>query len=247
MCQVMLLTEFFAKTEFSKQTELRRSLLLAFYNLRINDVMSFTTQQLCDWLEKNGYPKPNAGRLKINIKKSRMFVSGGKNEYFKIHPSTIEALDTEFPDLATKTEDVISHDSVLPESLLQKERAFIRALIKQINSSFENNIFDGCAVLMRRLLEIMLILAYQEAKLEAEIQDGAGNFKMLNDIIDDAKTNKKLGLSRNTREHLETYRKLGNFSAHKIYYNANRKAIESTILDYKAVVEELLYKSGLRT
>lgn len=243
----MLLAEFFIKAEFSKQTELRRSLLLAFYNLRVSEISTFTTQQVCDWLEKNGYPRPNAGRLKSNLKKSRMFVSGGKNDYFKIHPSTIEALDTEFPDLATKTEDVISYDSVVPESLLQKDRAFVRSLIKQINSSFENNIFDGCAVLMRRLLEILLILAYQEAKLETEIQDGDGNFRLLNNIIDDAKTNKKLGLSRNTREHLETYRKLGNFSAHKIYYNANRKAIESTILDFKAVIEELLYKSGLRT
>lgn len=242
----MLLAEFFKKAEFSKQTELRRSLLLAFYNLRISEMPSFTTQQVCDWLEKNGYARPNAGRLRDNLKKSRMFVSGG-NDYFKIHPSTIEALDTEFPDLAKKTGDVISHDSVVPESLLQKDRAFISSLIKQINSSFENNIFDGCAVLMRRLLEILLILAYQEAKLDAEIQDGAGNFKQLNNIIDDAETNKKLGLSRNTREHLDTFRKLGNFSAHKIYYNANRKAIESTILDFKAVVEELLYKSGLRT
>lgn len=242
----MLQAEFFTKAEFSKQTELRRSLLLAFYNLRVSEVTKFSTQEVCDWLEKSGYPRPNASRLKINFTKSRMFVSGGKTDCFKIHPATIEALDTEFPDLATKTEDVISYDSVVPESLLQKDRTFVRSLIKQINSSFENNIFDGCAVLMRRLLEILLILSYQEAELESEIQDGDGNFKLLNNIIDDAKTNKKLGLSRNTREHLETYRKLGNFSAHKIYYNANRKSIESTILDFKAVVEELLYKSGLR-
>ena len=243
----MLLAEFLSNAEFSKQNELRRSLLISFYNLRIADISTFTTQQICDWLEGVGYARPNAGRLRAHLKKSRIFVAGGGKDYFKIHPSAIETLDTEFPDLTKKTEDVISYDSIIPESLLQKDRAFIRSLIKQINSSFENNIFDGCAVLMRRLLEILLILAYQNAKLDSAIQDSTGNFKLLNAIIDDAETNKTLGLSRNTRGHLDTFRILGNFSAHKIYYNANRKAIESRILDFKAVIEELLYKSDLRT
>lgn len=243
----MLLAEYLTKTEFAQQSELRRTLLIAFYHLRIEEISAFTLKQICDWLEKLGYARPNQSRLRTNLKKSKMFVSGGAADHFKIHPSAIEALDTEFPSLSRKTEEVISHDSIVPESLLQKDRAFIRSLIKQINASFENNIYDGCAVLMRRLLEILLILAYQESKIESTIKDSAGNYKQLNAIIDDAEKNSTLGLSRNTRECLDTFRKLGNFSAHKIYYNANRKTIESAILDFKATVEELLYKSGLRT
>ena len=243
----MLLSEYLIKSEFSKQNELRRSLLIAFYNLRIDLISEFTILELSNWLEKIGYSRPNIGRLRSNLKKSRMFVAAREIDHFKIHPSTIETLDSEFPDLTKKTEAVISHDSIIPENLLQEDRAFIRSLIKQINSSYENNIFDGCAVLMRRLLEILLILAYEEAKLKQAIQDGSGNYKQLNSIIDDAEKNTSLGLSRNTREHLDSFRKLGNFSAHKIYYNANRKDIESSILDFRAAVEELLYKSGLRT
>lgn len=242
----MLLNEYLSKTEFSKQKEIRRSLLIAFYNFRVNALTSFTIQQLIDWLEELGYARPNKGRLRNNLKSSKMFVVATGDDSFKIHPASLETMDTEYPNLAKKTEDVISHDTVICESLLHKDRSFIKLLIKQINSSYENNIFDGCAVLMRRLLEILLILSYQEAKIETAIQDSVGDFKQLNVIIDDAKTNKALKLSRNTREHLETFRKLGNFSAHKIYYNANRKSIEPVILDYKAVIEELLYKSGLR-
>ncbi len=121
------------------------------------------------------------------------------------------------------------------------------SLIKQINCSYENNIFDGCAVLMRRLLEILLILSYQEFGIDAAIKDASGNYKMLNPIIDNAVNNTSLGLSRNTKEHLDTFRKLGNFSAHKIYYNAKKKSIDQVMLDYRATIEELLYKSKLRT
>lgn len=243
----MNITEYLIKTEFSKQGELRRSLLAAFYNFRIDGLTSFTIQQLSSVLETLGYARPNPSRLRANLKKSKMFVSIANSDRFRIHPATIETLDIEFPELSKKTEEIVSFNSVLPESLLQKDRAYIKSLIKQINASYENNIFDGCAVLMRRLLEILLILAYQELQIASLIQDSSGNFKLLNAIIDDAKINTKLGLSRNTRENLDGFRKLGNFSAHKIYYNADRKTIESAILDFKAAIEELLYKSGLRT
>ena len=243
----MTLTEFLSKSEFSKQTELRRSALLSFFNFRLHDETTFTVAGLADMFVKLGYSRPNTSRLTATIKKSRMFVSVGGGQTFKVHPSTIETLDAEYPDIRKKSEEVVHLDSVVPESLLQKDRAFIRLLIRQINAAYENNIYDGCAVLMRRLLEILLILGYQELAIESVIQDGAANYKTLNAIIDDAKTNKLLALSRNTRESLETFRKLGNFSAHKIYYNATRKSLESAILDYRAMIEELLYKSNLRT
>lgn len=243
----MTLTEFLHLADFAHQTELRRTLLLAFYSTRKLGEMSFTVIGVSDLLVKLGYARPNGSRLATSLKKSRMFVSAGKPNTFRLHPSALEALDTEFPDVQTKSEEVVAHDSIVPASLLQKERSFLSSLIQQINASYENNIFDGCAVLMRRLLEILLILAYQEKKLDHAVQDANGQFKQLNDIIDDAIVNKSLALSRNTKDGLHVFRKLGNFSAHKIYYNANRKSIESMILDYKATIEELLYKSNLRS
>lgn len=243
----MTLAEYLEKSEFSKQTELRRTLLFSFYQLRNHNEASFTVTDIADNLVKLGYARPNTSRLVAALKKSRMFVSAGTPQTFKVHPSTVETLDAEFPDIQKKSEEVMSHDSVIPELLLQKDRAFIKSLIKQVNASYENNIFDGCAVLMRRLLEILLILSYQELKIESFIQDANGQFKQLNLIIDDAKSNKALALSRNTRESLDTFRKLGNFSAHKIYYNASRKSVDGIILDYRATIEELLYKSNLRT
>lgn len=241
----MSLSSFLVESDFSKKNELRRVLLLAFYRVRQGESETFTVEEISESLVKLGYAKPNKARLKANLKKSKLFLSAGGDRH-RIHPSGLEALDMEFPNLSRKSEDVVSFDSVVPESLLQEKRSFVSSLIKQINASYENNIFDGCAVLMRRLLEILLILAYEAKHFDAQIKDGDGHYKMLNPIIDDALTNTRLGLSRNTKDCLDTFRKLGNFSAHKIYYNAKRKSIEQVILDYRAAIEELLYKSELR-
>lgn len=147
--------------------------------------------------------------------------------------------------MTEKTEDIVSDDTILPESLYKGTRGFIEALAKQINASFENNIFDGCAVLMRRLLEVLLILTYEKIGIESEIKQSDGSYMLLNGIVSNATSHKKLGLSRNTKESLEDFRVIGNFSAHKIYYNAKRKDITSISKNYRATIEELLYKSGI--
>lgn len=242
----MTLAEFQNRSDFSKQNEIRRVLLLAFYYYRQRDTPSFSILEISEWMTTLGFARPNTARLRVNLKKSKLFVAAGKEKH-RLHPTAIEALDTEFPDFVIKSEETISFDSIVPEDLLQKERGFVLSLIRQVNSAYENNIFDGCAVLMRRLLEILLILSYEEHGIDAAIKDASGNYKMLNPIIDDAKVNSALGLSRNTKESLDEFRKLGNFSAHKIYYNAKKKSIDLVSLDYRATIEELLYKSKLRT
>jgi hypothetical protein len=43
------------------------------------------------------------------------------------------------------------------------------------------------------------------------------------------------------------FRKLGNFSAHKIEYTCHRQYIQPHIMDYRGVITELLHKAGLKT
>ena len=99
---------------------------------------------------------------------------------------------------------------------------------------------------MRRLIEILLILSYRHHSIETQIEDPTGGFKSLSKIIGDAKTNKTLGLSKPTKECIDEFRILGNFSAHRIEYNCKRGDIEKIRLDYRATVEELLYKAGIK-
>jgi hypothetical protein len=140
-----------------------------------------------------------------------------------------------------------SRPSILPPIDYEKTYGYIERLAQQVNACYEHNLFDGCAVLMRRLVEILLILSYRKLQIESAIKDSDGNYLMLERISADAKNNTKLDLSRNSKSSLDVFRELGNFSAHKIEYTCRREYIKERIQSYRALIAELLHKAGLRT
>lgn len=143
--------------------------------------------------------------------------------------------------------DVEQLGSVLPDALFDKLPPNVQSLCKQINASYENNLFDCTAVMMRRLLESLLVLSYQKADIEAEITDKSGTHHVpLDKMIKNAEQNATLTLSSNTRKDMMLFKDLGNYSAHKIWYNCTQGDIKPHILKYRVIIEELMYKAGLK-
>ncbi|WP_219863054.1 hypothetical protein [Vreelandella piezotolerans] len=225
--------------------EIERVERLGFYHSKVSEVDYFTIADVCGWFESLSLAKPNTSRLKKNLLASKNFVKGPVKDSYKLHARLQKALEKEFPQFREDDEVIETIDSIISKSLYSGTRGYIESLCRQINASYENNIFDGAAVLMRRLLEIMLILSYEKLGIASDIKDPGNEYKNLNTIIGNALTNSTLSLSRNTRDCLDQFRKVGNFSAHKIHYNAKKSDIRNIALDYRAAIEELLYKSGL--
>jgi hypothetical protein len=236
---------FATKTGLDKKRVLEKCIYVAYFLKVVKNQSEFEFDDIFTIFEQLHYPKPTVSKLKRSAVQSRSFIKGSTASHFKLHSKVINRLNEESPELTEKSEDIVSDDTIIPESLYANTRGFIVSLSKQINSSFENNIFDGCAVLMRRLLEVLLILTYEKMGIESEIKQSDGSYMLLNGIVSNATSHNKLGLSRNTKEGLEDFRVIGNFSAHKIYYNAKRKDITSVSKNYRATIEELLYKSGI--
>jgi hypothetical protein len=174
-------------------------------------------------------------------------VKGTKTGLFRLHHSYVKKLDAVYPQLTEKSQEIVESGTVLPEVLYGNTRGYLETLSKQINASYEHNIYVGCAVLMRRLEEILLIHAYENHGIAAAIKDGNGNYLLLEGIVKDAVGNATLNLSRNSKTTIEDIRKLGNFSAHKITYTCKREYINEKILEFRALIDELLHKSGIRT
>lgn len=144
-----------------------------------------------------------------------------------------------------ENETVVQEGTILPNALFSDLPPNVQSLCKQINASYENNLFDCTAVIMRRLLESLLVLSYQKAGIESEIMNG--NYHVtLDKIIKNAEANKTLTLSGNTRKDMVLFKDLGNYSAHKIWYNCTQGDIKPHLLKYRAIIEELLYKAGLK-
>lgn len=149
-----------------------------------------------------------------------------------------------------KDEDTVSVEqlgTILPDALFQGLQSNFQSLCKQINASYENNLYDCAAVIMRRLLEGLLVLSFQNNDIEFEIMDKSGKHHVaLDQIIKTAEQNETLALSANTKKDMLIFKDLGNYSAHKIWYNCTQGDIKPHILKYRAIIEELLYKSGLK-
>lgn len=137
--------------------------------------------------------------------------------------------------------------TIIPDTITKELPKPIRSLAWQVNASFENHLFDCCAVVMRRLMEVLLVLAYQNLGIESEIMDSSGNRHIsLEKIVKNAAQNSALLLSGNAKKDMNLFRDLGNYSAHKIWYNCTQQDIQPHTLKYRALIEELIYKAGLR-
>ena len=138
-----------------------------------------------------------------------------------------------------------SKSEIIDEQKFVGKRKYLDQLIRQINHSYANNCYDAAAVLMRRLFEVLLVLSYQNLGIDDEIKDTSGNgYLMLEGIVNNAKNNQILKLSRIKKE-FDTFRMVGNFSAHNITYTAGKKDIDDIKLNYRVMLEELYSKAGL--
>lgn len=243
----MKVQKFAEISDLFRKLELDKVVLLAFYHLQVEGKEEFSIADIEGWIAKLKLPKLNAARLKKKIRSSRQIIKGSIPNHYALHISKVIHLSTAFPSLNENEEVYVPNDEVIPIGLYKPTRGYIEALGNQINASYTNNLFDGCAVLMRRMLEILLIHSYEKLGIDSTIRHSSGDFKMLGDIIDDAKTNPTLSLSRNTKANLEDFRNLGNFSAHKIFYTAKRSDIRKVSLEFRAAIEELLYKGGIKS
>lgn len=244
----MKLLDYIEATEFNKRSEAERAKLICYYEYKERGTTAFSMAEIADRLVDCGCNKPNLSRLKDNLTK-------GKNKSFvlsKCDKSKVEfvsavkeLLDKEYGKLWVDKETVISSSEVIDESKFCGKRDFLTRLIKQINASYNQNCYDACAVLMRRLFEVLLVLSFQHNNIDHLIKDPSGNgYLMLDRIVGIAQNDQTLKLSR-IKIKFDTFRQVGNFSAHSITYIAGAKDIDDIKIDYRVMLEELYNKAGI--
>lgn len=240
----MDLFQYLSVVNLAEKTELEKVKLLAFFRISSDRTTSFDLNTILQVLKEIGHPISNVSRLKNYLAKSRDFKKIGKENEYIITPLVKQRLQAEYGDIIKNTEETVSSSEVLDESLFIGKRGFLDKLIKQVNSCYYNNCYDACAILMRRVFEISLILAYEHQEVQDQIKDLNGDYVMLEKIVANAIKNKTLHISRSRKEY-DTIRELGNFAAHKIHFNTRKNDIDNIKQTYRVCLEELFYIAGL--
>lgn len=128
--------------------------------------------------------------------------------------------------------------------MVEGTRGYIEKIAHQINGTYENGWYDASAVMLRKLMETLLIEAYEGKGIESRIKKSNDDYLELERIIDRARTD--LNLSRDLEHIMKSLKQLGDRSAHNRRFYARRINIESHFLDIQTMVQELVSVAGLR-
>ncbi len=138
------------------------------------------------------------------------------------------------------------NEAVLPHSIFANSRGYIRKVVFQINATYDSACYDACAVMIRRLLEILIIELFESKGLGTSITDTKGDYFYLADLVTLLMGEKSWHLGRTSRNKLPVIKAIGDQSAHSRRFTAQRSDIDKIKDDLRVISEELLYVSGLR-
>lgn len=243
----MTRAQYSKAVRLSEKPEIIKAVLVAYYLYKVRNQDVFPMPLLVNEMLDFGLNIPNQSRLRSRIVKHKSFAKATGANMFRLSLREKESLEKHYPTVGVESEEIDAEELILPHELFRGTRGYVESVAKQINASYQHNLFDGCAMLMRRLLEMLIILSYKHASREQEIKDSDGHFRPLSYLINHSLSKRVLGLSKDSENMLDEFRQLGNYSAHGIEYSCKRADLKRVKIHYRACMEELLYKAGLRT
>jgi hypothetical protein len=132
-------------------------------------------------------------------------------------------------------------DPIFPMVLLaQAKRGYLTVIGRQMNECFRAGYFDASSVMMRRLLEVSIIEAFEACNIASKIKGPDGNYLQLTAMVQKAVTETSWNLSKNTKKFLPQLRDLGHLSAHGRSFTAQDSDILKVQQGIRVVVEEFL-------
>lgn len=131
-------------------------------------------------------------------------------------------------------------DAVVYRSLVANTRPYIQAVANQINGTYERGWYDGCAVMIRRLIETLIIEVFEAKGIAAKIKSGSGDFLYLRDLITKTLDEPSWNLTRNCKDALKRLKYVGDKSAHSRHFIAHKNDIEPLRPHIRFVVQELI-------
>ena len=206
---------------------------------------------------QNNWYNLSSSMLKAHVKSSAMplFIKpkghsalSFKSTNSKLLNSLESSIRSSPNEMLTSIEESISKvaSAVLPDDLFKNTRGYIEKLVNQINICYLNSCYDASSLLMRRLLEILLILAFRKNGIEDQILDSNNRYIKLNSIINLIQNKGHFSIEHRMLKTMNDSKVLGNISAYKIEYTCLKQDIDKILVDYRVLVEKLAYDSGIK-
>ncbi len=113
-----------------------------------------------------------------------------------------------------------------------------RRILEEANSCYAHRCFDACAAMLRRLIESLIIEAFEAKGLESKIKSD-GEYLELKALIGRATAEAELRLGRNTRDALPKLKFFGDLSLHSRRNLIREHDLTRLHGDARCAIEEL--------
>ena len=218
--------------------------LLWFHDEKTPDV-HMTAGDLARIIHRTGLGNPHSTKLTEALRNSGLVLQNGSGFGLKsLSRSKIRSWLR--PILGVTQPRVDQELGFLPKQVWEKTRSYIERVAEQLNGCFQFGFYDAGSVLVRRLIETLIIEAYETQKRETELKDSAGNYFMLGGLIGAGNGTPGIGLGRDARKALVDVKELGDRSAHNRRYNAVKADLEKVQSGVRVAVDELINIAALR-
>lgn len=216
-----------------------RAVALLWFHGNGNDEDSVSLQALCADIETAGFAKQNQTRFRQALKKDRRVLSK-KGDCFALNARYKSKVEEQYAGLG-KINKPAKSDAVLQMVLFSKAKGYIQRVVLQLNSSYDHHLYDCAAVMCRRLLETLIIEAYENMGSAAYIKGSDGHYLMFSGLLNQINKTCPFQLGRNSLKGLKDFKTLGDLSAHNRRFNATQGDIDNVRDGLRVACEELLH------
>lgn len=186
---------------------------------------------------------PNATFLAEAIRKTKL--ANETRAGFSLRPGSRKIIRGWLPEELEGVQPAMDHNTgYLPEPIWKGKRGYVDAVCRELNGCYRGAYYNAAAVMLRRLLETLVIEAYEHLKRESEIKDGGGNYYMLADLVDRAcgeNNHAGINLGRDAKKALKDARNVGNWSAHARRYLAKGPDLNELRPGVRLLAQELIH------
>lgn len=241
----MKIIDFARKNNLEEEKELNKIKLLSYYQYKETKVNEFLISDINNWLSEIFCSPINISRATNNMRMSKDFSINKKTKKFSITLNALKKLEKEVIYVDNKQEEpeIFEKQSVLSLSIVNKTPYYIQMVVNQVNICYEHGAFDACAVMIRKIMETLIIEAFELKGNDAKIKDEKGDFFYLKNLINKFLESNIWNVGRNTKQALPKLKDIGDLSAHNRRYIARKSDIDKIIPDFRVVVEELVIEN----
>lgn len=233
-------------TKLDKPNAEKAIAVLWFHDYKTADT-TMTAGALTKIMSDHHVGTPNSTKLAEAI--SRTKLCNESKSGFTLKPGSRAVVRDWFTGSLDGVQPRINHaEGYVPEAIWIDTRDYIERVCRQLNGCFVHAYYDGALVMLRRLVETLIIEAYEHLGRRSEIEIGGGNFHMLAGLVERAtgKNNHPgLSIGRNTKNALDAVKALGDRSAHDRRFNACAADLTKIQIDVRSAVQDLIQISSL--